>query len=107
MPQIQLTDIQQNWLMHITKASEQKISLSAYAKKNNLKLKSLYSARSLLVDKGVLPPPDKVTSLPVIHHSAPASPTTSVACKVMLANGVHIEFADINISSLFICVAQL
>ena len=100
MPHIQLTDIQQNWLMHITEASEQKISLSAYAKKYNLRIKSLYAARSLLVDKGVLPPPDT----PVVHHS---SPTASVACKVTLANGVQIEFADITLSSLFSSVAQL
>ena len=104
MPQIQLTDVQQNWLMHITKASEQKISLSAYAKNNNLRLKSLYAARALLVDKGALSPPDKAAPLTGVHHPALA---TSVACKVILANGVQIEFADINISSLFSCVAQL
>jgi len=96
--------MQQQGQSLLEQAGFSQYEVSAYAKNNNLRLKSLYAARALLVDKGALSPPDKAAPLTGVHHPALA---TSVACKVILANGVQIEFADINISSLFSCVAQL
>jgi hypothetical protein len=46
-----LTQIQQGWLNHIHQATQQKISMSAYAKQNKLALKAFYNARTMLIKK--------------------------------------------------------
>ena len=44
-----LTKIQQRWLEHVNQATEQNLSMSAYAKQNDLSLKAFYNARSSLM----------------------------------------------------------
>ena len=69
-----LTKIQQDWLDHINQAAEQKLSMSAYAKQNNLALKSFYNARSTFIKKydgrRVVIPNSTLFNKPVIVNTA-------------------------------------
>ena len=104
MPQISLTDKQQNWLAHINNASDQKISLVHYAKENNLHIKNLYAARTVLVKKGVLERPE-TTHFSKIIENQPPEPIN--ACRVILQNGVRIEFEHVDMVALLKTVSQL
>ncbi|KPU83191.1 hypothetical protein JI57_02140 [Psychromonas sp. PRT-SC03] len=101
-----LTKIQQGWLEHINQASEQKLSMSAYAKQNNLALKSFYNARSMLIKKDMLP---VITHNPLVPVTLTPSNTKQVisSCRILLCNGVIIELADIKISELLNSANQL
>ena len=101
-----LTKVQQAWLNHIHQATQQKLSMSAYAKQNNLPLKTFYNARSVLIKKGLLPP---IIHNPLIPVTVTASspPKASNSCRITLCNGVIVELADINITSLLNSASQL
>ncbi len=101
-----LTKTQQIWLDHINKATEQNLSMPAYAKQNNLALKSLYNARALLMKKGILPSisSNYLVPLTVTPSSRPA---ISTSCRITLCNGVLIEFSDVELSVLLNSVSQL
>lgn len=101
-----LTKIQQGWLNHINQATKLKLSMSAYAKQNNLALKSFYNARLMLIKKGVLPP---ITYNPLIPVTATASPSlkATTSCRITLCNGVIVELADIDITSVLNSASQL
>ncbi|MCG6201218.1 IS66 family insertion sequence element accessory protein TnpA [Psychromonas antarctica] len=101
-----LTKIQQGWLDHINQASEQNLSMSAYAKQHNLALKSFYNARSALIKKGVLPAIINNTLMPITIPPLGAEQLSS-SCRVTLCNGVIVELADIDLVSLFKSVSQL
>ena len=104
MSQISLTQTQQNWLDHINNASEQKISLAHYAKQNNLHIKSLYAARIVLVKKGALAKPETNLFSNIMENKA--SETVN-ACRVILQNGIHIEFDSVELTTLFKMASQL
>jgi len=101
-----LTKIQQGWLDHINQASEQNLSMSAYAKQHNLALKSFYNARSAFIKKGVLPAITDNTLMPITVIPSSVEQLCS-SCRVTLCNGVVVEFADIELDSLFKSVSQL
>ena len=101
-----LTQIQQGWLNHIHQATQQEISMSAYAKQNKLALKAFYNARTMLIKKGLLPPIIHNPLMPVtVTASNPTKATTS--CRITLCNGVIIELADIDITALLSSASQL
>ncbi|MCP4325971.1 MAG: hypothetical protein GY787_29890 [Alteromonadales bacterium] len=93
-----LTKTQQVWLDHINKAIEQNLSMFAYAKQNNLALKSLYYARALLMKKGIVPSIscDHLVPLAVKPTN---DPIITTSCRVILPNGVLIECSDIDITT--------
>ncbi len=94
-----LTKTQQAWLDHVNKATEQNLSMSAYAKQNNLALKSLYNARALLMKKGILPSISSNYLVP-LTVTTPNLPLLTTSCRVTLPNGVLIECSDIDINTL-------
>ena len=101
-----LTKTQQVWLDHVNKATEQNLSMSAYAKQNNLALKSLYNARALLMKKGILPSISSNYLVP-LTVAAPNLPLLTASCRITLSNGVLIECSDINITTLLNSANQL
>ena len=52
----ELTERQQYWLKHIRACDDARQTSIDYAKAHGLKVKSLYSARKALAEKGALPP---------------------------------------------------
>lgn len=101
-----LTKIQQSWLDHINQATEQKLSMSAYAKQNNLALKSFYNARTMLIKKSVLPTITNDTLIPVTVMPSNTEQVSS-SCKITLCNGVIVELVDVELVSLLNSVSQL
>jgi len=101
-----LTKIQQGWLDHINQASEQNLSMSAYAKQHNLALKSFYNARSALIKRGALPAITNNTLMPVTVMPSSTNLLTS-SCRITLCNGVTVELADVELFSLLKSASQL
>ena len=101
-----LTKTQQHWLDHVHQATEQNLSMSAYAKQNNLSLKAFYNARSSLMQKGILP---SISS----HHLVPLAPAlasnqnVTASCRITLCNGVIVDLTDVSISELLTSASQL
>ncbi|WP_022943310.1 hypothetical protein [Psychromonas hadalis] len=60
-----LTKTQQTWLDHFNKATDQNLSMSTYAKKNNLALPAFYHARSVLIKKEVLQKSPHLSLIPL------------------------------------------
>ncbi len=88
MTEIQLTQKQQYWLDHVIKADAENIPLIVYAKRHNLNLKLFYNMRSILRQKGVLPPVVNDQFVPV---SVSTVCQTSLFCRICLPNGVVFE----------------
>lgn len=106
----QLTEIQKYWLDHINQATKQKLSMSDYAKQNNLMLKSFYGARTLLTKKGVLPTTGNKSLLPinpVLNRSSSNVIQYASSCRVTLCNGIIIELTDVDITKLLNSTSQL
>ena len=101
-----LTKTQQAWLDHINKATVQNLSMSAYAKQNNIALKSLYNARALLMKKEILPSINSNYLVP-LTVMPPSLPTITTSCRITLSNGVLIECSDIDITTLLNSASQL
>jgi hypothetical protein len=101
-----LTKIQQDWLHHINQAAEQKLSMSAYAKKNNLALKGFYNARSALMKKGIIPSISSHHLVPLTQTIA-SDATITTSCRIILCNGIIIELADVGITNLLKSANQL
>ena len=101
-----LTKTQQVWLDHVNKASDQKLSMSAYANQNNIALKSLYNARALLMKKGILPSISSHYLVPLTVAS-PSLPVITTSCRITLPNGVLIECSDIDITTLLNSASRL
>ena len=101
-----LTQIQEGWLDHVNKAAEQKLSMSAYAKQNNLPLKAFYNARSFLMKKGILPsisnPP-----LATLTVTPERRPELTTSCRITLCNGIIIDLNDVNLTTLLSSASQL
>ena len=101
-----LTKIQQGWLHHINQAEEQKLSMSAYAKQNNLALKGFYNARSALMKKGIIPSISSNHHVPLAQIIASDS-TETTACRITLCNGIIIDLTDVCIAELLNSASQL
>ncbi len=101
-----LTKIQKRWLDHIKKATEQNLSMSAYAKQNNLALKAFYNARSSLMKKGILPSINSNYLVP-LTQALVSKPSVTTSCRITLCNGVIIELADVEITDLLNSANQL
>lgn len=102
----QLTHNQQEWLDHVKQASEQNLSMSAYAKQNNLSLNAFYYARTILMQKNVIPKTENNHLIPVTStHPTPNKTVTS--CRVTLTNGAVIDFAEVELATLLEKVSQL
>lgn len=56
-PAFHLTERQQYWLKHLRDCEASGLTSIDYARQHGIKVKSLYSARKALVEKGRLPPP--------------------------------------------------
>ena len=105
MPQ-QLTHNQQEWLDHVNQASEQNLSMSAYAKKNNLSLNAFYYARTALLQKGAIPQRENNPFIPMTYTN-PTSTNTATSCRVTLINGALIDFSEVDLGTLLKKVSQL
>jgi hypothetical protein len=101
-----LTKIQQDWLDNVKQATEQNLSMSAYAKKNNLALKAFYNARSSLMQKGILSSISSNHLVPLAQSLA-SNPSVTTSYRITLCNGVIIELADVGISDLLNSANQL
>ena len=102
----QLTSKQQAWLDHINQALSQNISMSAYAKQNNLSIKAFYCARTVLVNIGRLPA-KKSTPFVSVVTTEKAIVVTPSKCRVTLLNGVLLDFSDVDMVTLIEKVSQL
>jgi hypothetical protein len=60
-PVSRLTERQQYWLKHIRACDASGLTSIDYARRHGIKVKSLYSARKALAEKGKLPPPAPAT----------------------------------------------
>ena len=101
----QLTSKQQAWLDHINQALSQNISMSAYAKQNNLSIKAFYYARTVLVNIGRLPAKISTQLVSVTATDKPL--VTQSKCRVTLLNGVVLDFSDVDMFTLIDKVSQL
>lgn len=94
-----LTKTQQSWLDHVNQATAQNLSMSAYARQNNLSLKSFYNARSSLIKKGTLPLISNNSLVPIM--ATPVNvPAITTSCRMILANGIILELTDVDINDL-------
>lgn len=95
------------WLGHLQVAAQRGMSLSAYASAQGLKVGALYEAKSRLRRQGAGPPPGarfvqvQGTATGVAEHSR-----TSL-CRVSLPNGVVVEVAGSDVSSVLESAARL
>jgi hypothetical protein len=101
-----LTKIQQRWLDHIKQATDKNLSMSAYAKQNNLALKAFYNARSALMKKGIMPSISSNHLIPLTQDIENNS-TVTTSCRITLSNGIIIELADVGITDLLNSANQL
>ena len=102
----QLTHNQQEWLDHINQTLAQNLSMSAYAKQNNLSLKAFYYARTVLVQKGVISP-SKSNQLISVTTVEPTPSKMMHSCRVTLNNGIVIDFAEVDITRVLNEASQL
>lgn len=89
MSEAELTARQRYWFDHLGKAEERGVTLVAYAREQELKVKDLYQWKATFIKRGLIRP--SVTGrdfLPV-----PVRATTTSCC-VHLANGTRVEFHE-------------
>ena len=101
-----LTPRQRFWIEHLCQCAERGQSLSAYAAEQDLKVSSLYEAKSQLRRRGLwpVPAPQFVRVQPV--RPAEASPVPTVF-RVSLSNGVVVEAAGGELSTILSAAVQL
>jgi hypothetical protein len=85
-----LTERQQYWVKHIRACDSARQTSVDYAREHGLNVKSLYSARKALVQKGELPRPQP----PRFQKAEVASdhPHRDSQWRIQLPNGVAVEF---------------
>ena len=89
-----LSPKQQFWKNHIEQALSEKMSLSSYAKHYDLDVKALYTYKSLLQKKGVLPAPESgFAKINVVSKQTDVCPSL---IHVRFPNGVILQLSDIN-----------
>lgn len=92
----ELTERQRFWLRHLRACEVSGQTSIDYAKAHDLKVKSLYSARKALAEKGALPPapPNGFQRVQVVDHNR----SSEKQWHVQLPNGLAIFF-DGNVDS--------
>lgn len=85
-----LTTKQQFWLDHITQAKDLGLSLSAYAKQQNINLKALYNYQTVFRKKGIVESESRFTQLAPIKPNQSMTQLSTIA-RVTLRNGIYIE----------------
>ena len=85
-----LTERQQYWMKHIRACDSARQTSVDYAREHGLNVKSLYSARKALAQKGQLPRPQP----PRFQKAEVASshPHCDSQWRIQLPNGVAVEF---------------
>lgn len=85
-----LTERQQYWLKHIRACDTAGQTSIGYARENDINVKTLYSARKALAEKGTLPPRKSVSfqkvQTPAVH------PHLDNQWRIQLPNGVVVAF---------------
>lgn len=96
--QPELTAREQAYLEHVRQAKEQGLTLTAYCERLGLNVRSLYSVRRELVDKGVVPrtlAPKSKKGRPgkfvAVRVATPAANGAELVCRVRHPSGVTIE----------------
>jgi len=85
-----LTERQQYWLKHLRACESAGQTTIAYARENDINVKTLYSARKALAEKGTLPRPQAIRFQKV---QAPVGHTgTDSQYRIQLPNGVMVAF---------------
>ncbi len=87
MPSQPITSKQQHWLEHVKAADTGDESLTDYASRHDLSVKTLYQWKTKLIKLGLYSPASGF--VPV--HRPPSESRQS--CKLVLPNGTHIEFS--------------
>ena len=85
-----LTERQQYWLKHIRACDAAGQTSIDYARENGINVKSLYSARKALAEKGTLPP-RKATCFQKVQTPGSRFPQNS-QWQIQLPNGVAVAF---------------
>lgn len=87
---VQLTERQQYWLKHIRACDAAGQTSIDYAKAHGINVKTLYSARKALAEKGTLPCPQPNRFQKAQLSSSPAR--TDSQWHIQLPNGVAVAF---------------
>ena len=85
-----LTERQQYWLKHIRACDAAKQTSIDYARANGINVKSLYSARKALAEKGTLPPRKAISFQKV--QTPGGQPHPDNPWHIQLPNGVVVAF---------------
>jgi len=85
-----LTERQQYWLKHIRVCDASGKTTIDYARKHGIKVKSMYSARKALAEKGTLPRPQPTRFQQV--QVVAGNPVGDTQWHVQLPNGLAISF---------------
>jgi len=94
-----LTERQQYWLMHLRACEAAGKTTIDYARAHGINVKTLYSARKALAEKGTLPRPQAIRFQKV---QTPAGHTgTDSQYRIQLPNGVMVAFGgEFDVSTL-------
>jgi hypothetical protein len=94
-PVSHLTERQQYWLEHIRSCDASGLTSIDYARQHGIKVKSLYSARKALAEKGKLPPPAPA-AVRFQKVQVRGGPDRDGHCPwhVRLPNGAAVSFGD-------------
>ena len=85
-----LTDHQQYWLKHIRACDDAGQTSIDYARANGINVKSLYSARKGLIEKGTLPPRKAISFQKVQMYND--QPRSDNQWRIQMPNGVVVAF---------------
>ena len=85
-----LTERQQYWLKHIRACDAAGQTSIDYARANGINVKSLYSARKALVEKGTLPPRKAISFQKV--QMPDDQPRSDNQWRIQMPNGVVVAF---------------
>lgn len=88
-----LTERQQYWLEHIRACDASGLTSIDYARQQGIKVKSLYSARKALAEKGKLPPAPAAVHFQKVQVLG-ADRDGHRPWHVQLPNGVAVSFCD-------------
>ena len=100
-----LTPRQRFWIDHLRRCTERGQSLSAYAAEQDLKVSSLYEAKSRLRQHGLWPTPSM--QFVRVQPARPAEIPPPTVFRVSLPNGVVVEAAGGELSAVLSAAAQL
>lgn len=86
-----LTVRQKYWLKHIRACDASGLTSIDYAREHGIKVKSLYSARKALAEKGALPPRPKSGPFQKVAVAG-GNPVSNHQWQVQLSNGTTVSF---------------